>query len=644
MKSAVDAVKNKEMGSFKASRIFNVPQTTLERYVKLANSNETVKPIGRQPTLPPIIEADLVKYCTIMEDKFYGLTTKDVKSMAYQLALRNGIKNKFSQKSQQAGRKWLKNFFHRNPQISIRQPQGLSMARAKGFNPEDVSKFFDFYEPCLQKINNNPSRLYNCDETGITIVQHKHTKVVALKGKKQVASLQSAERGALVTIVTCTSPSGHYIPPLIIFPRKNMKLELMNGTPPGSIYACHPSGWIQSHIFTDWLRHFINHVKPTLDDPVVLVLDGHFTHTRNIDVINIARENHVIILCLPPHSSHKMQPLDVAFMKPFKTFYAQEIEMWLRGHMGRTVTIYQIGELFGKAYMKAANAQIAAKGFEKTGLYPLNRFVFGPQDYPLHCEQDARANETECAMDEHFVNNSGTSNATESSSAVHTQQTSITSSSAEVRQPTPSCNEEILNVTITNFIVNSGETVKASQISPIPILTSEMKKKHPRTRSAEIITSSPYKKIVEEEKEKTRLKTLKNGSKERKPNGEKRKENVIKNKNQNEKKSKEHVKKNRPISRKLFPESSSESDDDVPYDDDSADDCHLCSDEDNDAECLYCTGLFSEDHNGEDWVRCSTCFRWAHTMCRPTDVGSAVFVCDFCTKNKNLLKMKHNKN
>ncbi|KAJ8932381.1 hypothetical protein NQ318_004535 [Aromia moschata] len=97
------------------------------------------------------------------------------------------------------------------------------------------------------KINQNHSRIFNCDETGITSVQHKQTKkVFAMKGNKQISTLTSAERGSLITVVTCMSPAGHFIPPMIIFPRKNMKLELMNGTPPGSIYECHTSGWIQA--------------------------------------------------------------------------------------------------------------------------------------------------------------------------------------------------------------------------------------------------------------------------------------------------------------------------------------------------------------------------------------------------------------
>jgi len=95
----------------------------------------------------------------------------------------------------------------------------------------------------MYTIQHNPARLYNCDETGITIVQHKHTKILGLKGKRQISCVQSAERGSLVTVVNCMIPNGHFIPTLLVFPRKYMKPDLMNCTPPGSIHACHPSEW-----------------------------------------------------------------------------------------------------------------------------------------------------------------------------------------------------------------------------------------------------------------------------------------------------------------------------------------------------------------------------------------------------------------
>ena len=169
----------------------------------------------------------------------------------------------------------------------------------------------------MDTIKHNPARLYNCDETGITILQHKHTKILGLKGKRQISSLQSAERGSLVTVVNCMRTTGHFIPPLLVFPRKkNMKQQLINGTPPGSFHSCHPSGWIQSEISSQWFLHFIKHKKPVKEYPVILVLDGHYSQTRNLKVITLARENRVDIICLPPHGSHKMQPLDKSFMGP----------------------------------------------------------------------------------------------------------------------------------------------------------------------------------------------------------------------------------------------------------------------------------------------------------------------------------------
>ncbi|KAK9701606.1 DDE superfamily endonuclease [Popillia japonica] len=113
---------------------------------------------------------------------------------------------------------------------------------------------------------------------------------------------------------------------MLIFPRKNFKAELMDDAPPGSIGKCHSTGWIQSYLFTEWFDHFLHYAKPREDDPAVLILDGHFSHTRNLDVIKKARENNIAIVCLPPHSTHKLQPLDLTFMAPFKTYYCQQIE------------------------------------------------------------------------------------------------------------------------------------------------------------------------------------------------------------------------------------------------------------------------------------------------------------------------------
>ena len=59
--------------------------------------------------------------------------------------------------------------------------------------------------------------------------------------------------------------------------------------------------------------------------PVLLILDGHTTHTKSLATIDYARENGIVILSLPPHTSHKLQPLNRSFFKPLKAAYNSAI-------------------------------------------------------------------------------------------------------------------------------------------------------------------------------------------------------------------------------------------------------------------------------------------------------------------------------
>ena len=67
--------------------------------------------------------------------------------------------------------------------------------------------------------------------------------------------------------------------------------------------------------------------------------------------------------------------------------------------------------------------------------------------------------------------------------------------------------------------------------------------------------------------------------------------------------------------------SDSDTDVTVPFADDSTEE------EEQDAECVYCTSRFSEDRNGEEWIRCTKCCRWANTLGAGKNED---FVCEPC--------------
>jgi hypothetical protein len=75
---------------------------------------------------------------------------------------------------------------------------------------------------------------------------------------------------------------------------------------------------------------------------------------------------------LPPHSSHKLQPLDKGFFGPLKTAYASELEKWLVNHPEHGVTLFHVSGLLRVAYSKTATVAKAEKAFAATGIFPFN--------------------------------------------------------------------------------------------------------------------------------------------------------------------------------------------------------------------------------------------------------------------------------
>ena len=73
--------------------------------------------------------------------------------------------------------------------------------------------------------------------------------------------------------------------------------------------------------------------------------------TNTVLPLSVSHHQHsVAIVSLPPHSTHKMQPLDVGFVKPLKTCYAQEIETWLGSSAGRVVLSLLVCKLVCKLF------------------------------------------------------------------------------------------------------------------------------------------------------------------------------------------------------------------------------------------------------------------------------------------------------
>ena len=129
-----------------------------------------------------------------------------------------------------------------------------------------------------------------------------------IKGQKHPYVVTSGDK-TQITIMSCISAAGYAIPPCIIFQHKRKVDDYLRvGEVPDTYYNVSDSGWMNGAIFEDWFEnHFLFHAPAAR--PLILLLDGHSSH-YNINAIKLATAARVIILCLPPNTTHMLQPLD----------------------------------------------------------------------------------------------------------------------------------------------------------------------------------------------------------------------------------------------------------------------------------------------------------------------------------------------
>lgn len=389
MNSAIKEVVEKTLSIRKSAYKYGVKPTTLESRLKklkeaAGEGNTQGRVFSSKYSSNQVFtieeETALNNYITRCSKMHYGLTIIQVRKLAYEYAKANNLHYPQSwDHNKMAGKEWLDSYRRRNANLSLRKPENTSAARSFGFNKTAVNDFFRNLQEVYTKYKFTADRIYNYDESGISTVMST-PKILAEKKQKQIGQLVSAERGELVTFGGIISASGNTIPPLFIFPRVHFKDHFMDGAPEGSLGVATKTGWINSNIFLKVLRHIQKITLCTKDNPILLLADNHESHVT-IEAVDYARDNGIVYLSFPPHTTHRLQPLDVGVFGPFKAKLKTAFNDWHINHSGKTLNIYNIPKLAKIAYFESFNSKNITSAFAKTGIWPFNKLAFSDADF-----------------------------------------------------------------------------------------------------------------------------------------------------------------------------------------------------------------------------------------------------------------------
>ncbi len=176
------------------------------------------------------------------------------------------------------------------------------------------------------------------------------------------------------TVIECINALGWALPPFVILEGR-VHLESWyrdnTGLPNGWAVAVSENGWTNDELGLRWIKHFDKWTKTrTVGTYRLLILDGHGSHsTPEFD--QFCTDNKIITLCMPSHSSHILQPLDVACFGPLKTAYSRLIQNLARSgrfHVDKTDFLAN----YQQARPVIHSEKNILSGFRATGLIPFD--------------------------------------------------------------------------------------------------------------------------------------------------------------------------------------------------------------------------------------------------------------------------------
>lgn len=363
MERALTEVKSGRCTVRQAAKEFGVPKSSLGDRV-----SGRVTPGSRSGPARLITSADeklLVEFSSYMSRHGFPLTKQQVVSFASSIYKRQHRRVAFSK----LGQTWWLNFRKRQEKnITIQPADSVVRGRTVCVRKEAVDQFFHLLSTVVDThgLRDSPGQIYNCSETGYQLGRRK----AASLGFKPAPSSRDH-----ISVLACFNAAGDGVPPFIIYSKAYPGgVSYKTQGPPNALYGWSESGYVNSELFKKWfLKHFLIHAPK--ERPLLLIFDGHRSPV-SLEVVERARKEGVVLLCLPPHCSHILQPLDTGLFVVLKQRFASltgdgtdsPVAVSKKEFSGVLNRTYQIAR-------EEEGVRIVKEGFRKCGIFPLNHYA-----------------------------------------------------------------------------------------------------------------------------------------------------------------------------------------------------------------------------------------------------------------------------
>ena len=269
------------------------------------------------------------------------------------------------------GKNWAKALEKRHPILQARRVKALDWDRHEKNIYSKICHWFEVIGKMIQSPDVLVENIYNMDETGVMLSMLGSVKV--LVGKEDTRNYRGGRvKRETVTAIECISADGRYLNPLIIWPATTHRSNWTIFPTPGWHYAFSESGYTDSKISLEWLRLVFDPQtrERAGSKPRVLICDGFGTH-ETLEILEFCFANNITLCRLPSHTSHKLQPCDLAIFSPLKAAYRDNVERLERGGVN-TIGKQHFTSLYSPAREITLSKSNITAAWNKAGLIPFH--------------------------------------------------------------------------------------------------------------------------------------------------------------------------------------------------------------------------------------------------------------------------------
>jgi hypothetical protein len=364
---AISALQKKQISTIReAVRVYNVPYTTLRQRFNGVTSRTKTRANSHKLTQNE--EESLVRWILSLDQRGAAPRPSHVREMANILLAKRG-----TTPIQTVGEKWAYNFIQRQDELKTRFSRRYNYQRAMCEDPKIISEWFNRVRVTRMQYGVADEDIYNFDETGFAMGLVATTKVVTRSEMVGQPFLVQPGNREWVTSIECINCMGWALPPCIIFKGK-VHIEGWyedDALPRDWRIEVSANGWTTDKIGLQWLQKLF--IPATTGRTVgryrLLILDGHGSHlTPQFD--QICMEHDIIPICMPAHSSHLLQPLDIGCFAPLKRAYSRLVENRMRDGFNH-IDKLDFLEAYPNARTEAFTPENIQNSFAAAGLVPL---------------------------------------------------------------------------------------------------------------------------------------------------------------------------------------------------------------------------------------------------------------------------------